>query len=489
MKKTLIISAFLSGLSLLPATSQAQTGGGIFTAGPAMNRQRIDPIMTTLDDGRIATFGGREFNFVSCSYADLYNPSTNTFTEISMLHPHDMASVVKLGNGKYFIIGGSMDLGVAPGYATTEIFDPATNTFTDAGTMDYSRCWVSAALMANGKVLIAGAWYNTSGATYGDVYDASANIFTATNAMNEPRANPLILPTNDTGAMVLGGWDTYGSMNFTSVEYYSYADNSFHSISSDIIPTDPGWLVSGAPFQRSPSADYRMTNGKYLVLASRTESYTEFALLTFDPATKVFSKITTSTPIKDTCTDGGFYDVVLDKATNYAYLLGVDSGSDPLKISLTMVDLSSGMVYHPGSTFTMPEAEYLFPNMAFIPSNGNILLEGVSSTSSDYYHATNKTYIITPAISQGVKDLSADLVSISLYPDPATDALNLRFEKNAPENVGVKIYDVAGRVLIATDIRVPAGVISVPIGQLCAGMYICEVSSNGQVTRNKFLKK
>lgn len=495
MKKTTgkaakILQGLIMGyLGLIPATSSAQSGGAIFTVGPVMHRLRIDPNMTTMDDGRIATFGGREYNFVSCAYADLYDPGTNTFTEVAMNNPHDMSSVVKLSSGKYMLVGGSMDLGVAPGYATTETFNPATNTFSATANMNYARCWMGATQLANGKVLVAGAWYNTPGATYGDVYDTATNTFTLTAAMNQPRANPMVLPTNDTGAMVFGGWPSYGGTNYTSVEYYSYADNSFHPVSSEILTSDPGWLVSGTPYQRSSSADFRMGDGKYLLLANRSTPTNDFALLTFDPATKAFARIATSSPLMDAATDGGFYDIVLDKTNNYAYLLGVDSGSDPLKLSLVAVDLATGTVYHSGTSYTLPASEYLYPNMAFIPSNGKILLEGISTSNSDYYHATDKTYLLTPTPSLSIETMRSKETGILVYPNPVDDRLNLRFNQETSAAISVHIYDLTGRILITGNYATSGSMTTIPTTQLASGLYICEVTCNGMNQRYKILKQ
>ena len=483
---TALNALVLAGLLSVPVSSNAQSGGAIFQAGPTMNRTRIDPMMARLDDGRIATFGGREFNFISGSHSDFYDPASNTFSELAMTSPRDLAYVIKLQSGKYFVVGGAQDLGVAPGYATTEIFDPAANTFTAAASMNYARCWMTGALLTSGKVLVAGAWYNTPGATYGEVYDPVANAFTLTGAMLQPRANALILPADDGGATVMGGFASYGGTNYTSVEYYSSADNSFHAVSSELIPGDAGWLVFMGTFHKRAANDYKMSNGKYLVGASRTR---EYGLLTYDPATKTIARIATSTPLMDSWTDGGFYDLALDQASNTAYLLGVDSGSDPLKLSLTAVNLTTGAVYHPASTFTMPTSEYLYPTMTFIPSKGKLLLEGVSSTTGDYFHATNKTYLITPQTPSGVETITAATPVVNCYPNPAHNTLNFTADRSMTGAVHINVYDISGRVYAQQSYDGAAAVYSLPVGHLPPGMYFYELRNNGNVIRDKFIKE
>lgn len=479
-------TSFLAGLLSLPLIGAAQSGA-TFTPGPLMNSTRIVPFMATMSDGRVVAFGGRSYDFISCAHADIYNPATNTFTDVTMNYPHDASYGVKLSSGKYFIIGGSMDLGVAPGYATTETFDPGTNTFTTSGSMNYSRCSMGAAELADGKVLIAGAWYNTSGSTYGEVYDPTGGTFTLTGSLIDPRANPLILPTADTGAVLLGGYGAYGTPSFTSVEYYDGSDNAFHAVSSEIIPSEPGWMVSGTTFLNRASVDFKMTDGRYLIGSYRNAPSLEYGLLTFDPATKTFGRIATTTPIKDTITDGGFFDLVLNKAANVAYLLGVDSATDPFKVSLTAVNLTTGVVTHPTGTFTMPASEYLYVTLAFLPTNGKILMEGISTTTGDYFHATDKTYILTPAaVTTGV-DINAGIQHVSCYPNPANSTINFSAEGMAGDAV-VKIYDMTGRLLKQQQNSNALTIISISIGELPAGIYLYELHNKGAVVRNKFTR-
>ncbi len=492
MKTRTFYSAFLRkascvlSLLLIASGSFAQSGGALFQPGPVMNSTRIYPFMTTLPDGRVAAFGGRAVGFTSSSYADFYNPTTNTFTEIPMNFPHDFTCVVKLFDGRYYIIGGSQSLGVAPGYSSCEMFDPIANTFTTAGSMDYARMWMSAAQLNNGNILIAGAWYDNTAAGVAEYYDTAAHTYTLTNAVLQGRASPMLLPTTDGGAVLFGGFPVFGGADYTSVEYYNPTDNSFHAVSTELIPSDPGWLVSGFAFHSRPYSDYKMTSGKYLIGASRTG---EYGFLTFDPSTKSFAKIATATPIMDAYTNGGYYDYVLDKVNNMAYFLGVDSGYDPLRLSLTAINLTTGYVYHPGNTFTMPSGEYLNPTMAFMPTNGKILLEGVSSTTGDYFHATDKTYIITPTAALDVPETATKTLQVTCYPNPANEVLNIRFSNALQGITDIKLRDVMGRTVYTGNSDKFSSVISLQVGNLPAGMYFYDIRNNGTIVRDKFIKQ
>jgi hypothetical protein len=462
--------------------------GAIFTPGSLMNSTRIYPPMATLDDGKIIAFGGRAVGFIPSAYADIYDPLVNNFTGVPMNFPHDNTAVVKLFDGRYYIIGGATSGGV-PAFSSCEIYDPATNTFTPAGAMAYARMWMAGAQLNNGNVLIVGAWYDNAAASIAECYDTAKHTYTTTNPVVTGRANPLLLPTDDGGAMLFGGWPSYGGGWVTSVEYYNPSDNAFHPVSSQLIPSDSGWLVCNWPYHNRPYSDYKMRDGRYMIFGSRNVTVPEYGLLAFDPASKTCSRINTITPVMDAFTNGGFYDLVLDKENNIAYLLGVDSGNKSLEISLTAVDLTSGIVYHPGSSFAMLAGEYLYPQIAFTPVGHKILLEGISSTGGDYFHATDKSYVITPQSRLGVNDLSPETTSqMFIYPNPSTMQVNVKFENLSQQQVGIRVTDLTGRALIRGEYKAINGTVRINIAELSAGVYIIEART-GEVLRAEFIKQ
>jgi Secretion system C-terminal sorting domain len=475
---TLLIMLGITGILF------AQTGGANYVAGPNMMRAKIFPPATLLDNGKVITFGGREVNFVSCSYSDLYDPTSNTFTESAMNYPHDGAATIKLADGRYFLVGGAEDLGIAPGYSTTEMYNPTTNTFDTKAGMIEKRCNVSGAQLVNGKVLIVGAWYNNNGAANAEIYDTSSNAFVAASGpLVQPRAQPLVLPTNDGGAVIAGGYPTYGGSIYTAVEYFSSATNTFTTQSSEVIPADPGWLLYSV--YTKPLSDLRMSNGNYVLLASRGgASGAEYALLTFDPATKLFSKFVTAVPLKDSLTDGGFFDVILNKADNFAYLMGVDSATDPNKLSLITVNLSTGEAFHPTNTFTMPASEYFYAAYTYMPAKQQILVQGINSTNAGYFTGTNKTYLLTPQITLGVNNSTAQKdFQISSYPNPAQNELNIVINNSKSSSINISLFDMLGREMIQDKIKiVNEGItrLQYPTQHLSPGIYNLVISSESQ---------
>ncbi len=438
----LLHALLTTGCLLIATAGMAQTGGGIYEDGPLMNRTRIAPVTSVGEDGNVIVFGGRESGFVSSMYTDIYNPQENSFTEVAMNYPHDGSAVVALSDGKYFISGGSYDLGI-PAYNSAEIFNPESNSFTSVSNMMYARMQHSGVQIGNGKILIAGGWYDNTAATYAELYDITVNSYSAAGSLIVPRASPVILPTDDGGAVLFGGWPSYGGDFIQTVEYYNPILNTFELYYNDPIETDPGWHFY--PVSR-PVSDLLMNNGKYMLRAYRSSPETEYALISFDPSTKAF-EVMMDFPITSTITNGGFYDVVLDKAGNMAFLLGVDALAVPTQVGIVVVDLTEQITYYPDDLYSLNEGEYLYPTLTFIPSNNKILVVGFSTETGSYFYATNQSMLITPEIYSGIENPVDGSQNIACYPNPFRDQFRIELTINQPGDYTIEMIDLQGRIV------------------------------------------
>lgn len=88
-----------------------------------------------------------------------------------------------------------------------------------------------------------------------------------------------------------------------------------------------------------------------------------------------------------------------------------------------------------------------------------------------------------------VNDLKAAANKVLAYPNPANDIFNLRFDKMPAGPVNVKLYDIMGRVIDSHNYTATPSVISFQVGYLPTGMYFYEVSNNGNIIRDKFMKQ
>ena len=77
---------------------------------------------------------------------------------------------------------------------------------------------------------------------------------------------------------------------------------------------------------------------------------------------------------------------------------------------------------------------------------------------------------------------NANVTSVQVYPNPATDVLNVSKVSN---NATYSIYNVAGQIVAKGKIADN----KVQVAKLQAGVYIISVEDNGNVEKVKFIKK
>lgn len=434
----LMILAFIS-----PGFSQ--NGGGFYEDGPLMNRTRIVPFISAADEQTAVVFGGREYGFISGLYTDIYDAEANTFTEVAMNYPHDGEYVVKLFDGRYFVVGGSFDLGV-PSYAHTEMFDAETQIFTSMSDMQFGRMQASAAQLTDGRVLVTCAWYDNSAAAAAEIYDIGSNTFSSAGTLITPRASGTLLPTSDGGAVLCSGWPSFGGSFYSSVEYYNPVSNTFESYLDDPIEDDPGWFI--LPVTK-PYNDLRLNDGNFILLGYRPGEVTEYGIIIFNPDTKIFSLVK-SFELYSIITDGGFLDIILNKEANLVYLLGLEADSYPWNIGLVTVDLNSGETYYPEELYALDYNEYLYPSTIYLPATGKILLVGISTETASYFYATDKTMLITPEFNSSVSDQSVTYGDMRIAPNPNEGNFNVDLTISEPGIYYIVVTDLNGRVVFNT---------------------------------------
>ncbi len=480
-------------LLLIPILLSAQNAGGIFSVGPNMNETRMGHNHVVLDNGDILLLGGHTTNFISMSTAEYF--SNNTFVSLNMNYPHDSPALVKHANGLYYIFGGSDNLGIAPGFATVDVYNPATNTFSALpSTMNYGRMMAQGTMLSDGKILIVGGWYDYSSPMYGEIFDPATGTFTVTGALNTPRSNPIVVPTNDGKAYIFGGMGVYGTPYFENVEEYDPATNAFTAISDTILPDLPGLVMLNNWKVQDANKDY---NGNYVYYCTETETGA-IHLISFNPSTKTFEKIVLDKEITMPA-NFGVSAYTFNKTKDMIYLLATSYSYEASKVCLFAVNLRTNTLYEPNDYYTLPNTYIVGSVSMDMMNNGNILVAG-GSTSNDYYYNFNpvaNTIIIEPAVTKVTPINNNIPVSFNLsqnYPNPFNPSTKIAFSLNKEGNVNLKIYDVLGNEIAELiNEYMSAGNYEIEFNpatkrlNLASGMYVYKLTQNGLSISKKML--
>ena len=237
----------------------------------AISVSRTAATATLLDDGKVLLAGGHQFVIGTTVFAssELYNPQTNTWAATGAMKTARFdAAAVRLADGRVLVLGGTTTGGTA--LASAELYDPETGKWSDAHAMLSARDLPAAVLLPSGKVFVAGGAGKTA-----ELYDPATDTWAAAAAMTVSRLHPAAALLADGRVLVAGGNDGTGAV--ASTEVYT--------------PTTNTWA---APTNMSTERDRptltTLTSGKVLVAGGGALGGASLASAErFDPATRAWS--------------------------------------------------------------------------------------------------------------------------------------------------------------------------------------------------------
>lgn len=111
-------------------------------------------LSTTLADGSILVSG--DGTPPSAPRAYRYDPTTLTWTASTMVAARSIPTITPLPDGRVLVAGGTLLGGGGVRTTSTEIYDPATNTWSAGAPMAAGRAAAQAVVLADGSVLMLG---------------------------------------------------------------------------------------------------------------------------------------------------------------------------------------------------------------------------------------------------------------------------------------------------------------------------------------------
>ncbi|MBK6941128.1 MAG: hypothetical protein IPH13_13180 [Planctomycetes bacterium] len=205
-----------------------------FTPMPPMLAPRVSHTATALNDGRILLTGGADAFPIGepVATAEIYHPFTGVSVPVGNLAvARGLHQANMLPDGRVLVSGGTssfmnaFDI-ITKAHKTTEIFNPATNTFSAGPNMAEPRVGHTATALQNGKILCAGGFSYTTlfSLPYisdkGQLYtpNAGAGTFGSQKSMSIDRAGHAAVLLQDGRVAIIGGATSTGASILAPIE-------------------------------------------------------------------------------------------------------------------------------------------------------------------------------------------------------------------------------------------------------------------------------
>ncbi len=300
---------------------------------------------TLLPNGKVLVVGGNNSSDSPLAAAELYDPSTGTWSATgSLATARFNHAATLLPNGKVLVAGGKNG---SSSLASAEIYDPATGFWSATGSLATARYGYTATVLANGKVLVAGGYNGSSYFGTAELYDPATGTWSSTGSLATARyAHAMSLLPNGK-VLIVGGY------------------NGSHPTSSEIYdPATGSWSTTGSlAFGGENRTATLLPNGKVLVAGgyNRTNYLTSAQL--YDPAAGTWSVTGSLATAR--------YAHSASLLPNGKVLVTAGYGNSGILSSAELYDPAAGTW---SATTSLASARYGHP--ATLLPNGNVLVAG-----------------------------------------------------------------------------------------------------------------
>jgi hypothetical protein len=214
-------------LNLIGSTEIYTEATQTFSLGPNMQMPRYMHTATLLNDRTVLLTGGGDPNNNAIVTAEIYDPVANTTTAVgNMTVPRVLHTATLLQNGTVLLTGGASAVFSGAILSSAEIYNPTTKTFTATGSMAVALQNHAATLLSNGQVLIAGG--DTPGGNNGFyagafLYTPSSGAFTNIPGGFSFSDNTALVGLPQSSALLING----GGMSIQGTSLWNPSINNF----------------------------------------------------------------------------------------------------------------------------------------------------------------------------------------------------------------------------------------------------------------------
>ncbi len=406
--------------------------------------------MQSLPTGKVLIFGGQTTDALFQPKlhlgSELYDPATETWTNAANLNEArvNFASVA-LASGRILAIGGAN--ATAQTLKSVEEYDPVTDTWASKGNLNNARQKIDAIVMNNGTILVMG----------GDIdsYESSADGG-ATWTLHEFPAmtyrfpeSPTLINLNDGRVLCIGNQPgAYPNWAITISPALAY-DTTANPLRDD-----------------HPNAGLaKLQNGKILIAGGTASGTCEI----FDPSNNSISSTGSFNTSHIACPLMGLTD---------GRVAAFNVGNTFQDIILEIYDPVNGTwSYVTGHKFTGLIAYLTAPL-----GNGKWLMAGGTEYLGQASTGSVKSFIFDENATAGITEQDELRMSVSVYPNPVCDFVTVN---DAPRGSTLTITDMNGHRLYRSIATGEHTVINT--SDLVKGIYFLQVERNGNVVHKKLL--
>jgi N-acetylneuraminic acid mutarotase len=256
----------------------------------SLSSLRDAPVVVGLPDGRALMTGGaagESIGWSAFSSTYLFDPGTRTWARSGLLNTaRTLSGSAVLADGRVLVAGGLfMDRDADEQGRTldsTEIWDPGTGTWSHSGRLAQGRFQASAVTLADGRVLVVGGPKSRENQPIPDmtaeIFDPRSGTWSPAGMLSSPLRGFALVALADGGAIAAGGRD-YGRVPAPTVSTVERFD-----------PTTNRWTAAAdLPSAVLGASGVRLADGRVLLAGGVSDAPFETGLsreaLLFDPST------------------------------------------------------------------------------------------------------------------------------------------------------------------------------------------------------------
>jgi hypothetical protein len=272
----MLVLAFV--LSIQPLSAQVQ--GQWASTGTMQSARELDA-QVPLAQGKALSIGGVDNNGNLLASAEVYSHGSGKWTLTgSMAAAREFFPAVVLSSGKVLVSGG---LGSGSTVLSgAELYDPTTGTWSSAGSLSVARFGHTATLLQSGQVLVAGGCAASDCSTVtavSEVYDPASNTWSTTGSFNTARYYHTAVRLKTGKVLAIGGSPTTAA---TSCELYDPSTGTWSTAAS----TNAARYLDGTTL---------LSDGKVLVTGGAVGRFPESSAELYDPTANTWTLTTNMT--------------------------------------------------------------------------------------------------------------------------------------------------------------------------------------------------